>query len=94
MIMIIIITMILSMIITVMMILTVIIIIIIMIIIMVINRRHPVRLAPLARLRRPAHRPLALGGGLPDRYRYNPHLGLINAPPPILFFPPKELLHY
>ena len=27
-------------------------------------------------------------------YRYNPHLGLINAPPLILFFPPNDLFHY
>ena len=25
---------------------------------------------------------------------YNPHLGLINAPPPYLFFPPNDLFHY
>ena len=27
-------------------------------------------------------------------YMYNPHLGLINAPPPYLFFPPNDLFHY
>ena len=27
-------------------------------------------------------------------YIYNPHLGLINAPPLILCFPPNDLFHY
>ena len=27
-------------------------------------------------------------------HTYNPHLGLINAPPLICLFPPNDLLHY
>ena len=27
-------------------------------------------------------------------YIYNRHLGLINAPPPYLLFPPNDLFHY